>query len=176
MKKPSILNRKGFTLIEIIVCLVLLGGIGMGVAIYFTKSVEGFLLSKASSEACQKVNLALERLSREIKNMDSVSSSNASTLCFSRAGTSFCVASSGSTITMARNSGTAHVLIDGVTANGFSISLLNGNGNAWSNTTDLSGLARVSISLTLQIYGNITRTFFIDINPLFNSTVNSATR
>ena len=179
MKRSLFLRSKGFTLIEVIVCLILLGIIGTGVAMYFVNAVEGFLLTKATNEACQKVNLALERLSREIKNMDSVSSSTSTSLCFSREGTNFCVARSGSKITMARDSGKAYALIDGVidgvTANGFSVTLLDGDGNSWLVSTNLSGLSRVSISLTLQIYDSTTRTFSIDINPLFNSTVNSAT-
>lgn len=175
MKKSILLTPKGFTLIEMIVCLLLFGFLSVGVASYYAKSVEGYLLSTASSEACQKVNLAFERLAREIKNMDSVSSASSSSLCLNRGGAKFCFALSGSQLTLSRDSGAGWALIDGVT--GFSVSLLDGNGNTWSpsGADNLSELARVEISMTLQIYDDTNRTFSIDINPLFNNTVNSAT-
>jgi len=189
MKRSLFFNQKGFTLIEIIVCLILLGIIGIGVALYFVNAVEGFLLTKATNEAAQKVNLALERLSREIKNMDYVNQQGDKYICFSRDNTDFCIAKVNSEIQMNRSNtlpsaGSAgNVLIDNVT--GFSLKFWQGSDTTtgtWtmpvstdSDYQTLTGLSRVTITLVLEIFDNITRTFTIDINPLYNSTVDSAT-
>lgn len=189
MKRSLFFDQKGFTLIEIIVCLILLGIIGIGVAMYFVNAVEGFLLTKATNEASQKVNLALERLSREIKNMDYVSQKDTGHICFRRGNTDFCVAKVNSEIQMNRSNtlpsaGSAgNVLIDNVT--GFSLEFWQGSDTTTGTWTmpvaadpdyqTLSGLSRVTISLGLKIFDNTTRTFTIDITPLYTSTVNSAT-
>lgn len=187
MKKSLFLNSKGFTLIEVIVCLILLGVIGTAVAMYFANAVEGFLLTKATNEASQKVNLALERLSREIKHMDYITQQNAGYICFSRDNTEFCIAKVGPEIQVNRSNtvpstaSAGNALIDNITV--FNLEFWQGSdttNGTWTipsapNDETLAGLSRVTITLTLEIFDNTTRTFTMDINPLYNNTVDSAT-
>ncbi len=167
-------GQEGFSFIEMIATLVIMGIIGAGIAMYFVNSVEGFLLARANNEAFQKMALAVERLAREMKYMDAVSSTSANSICYTRDGTDFCVAMSGSNVVMTRESETAAALIDSV--NAFTLDFYDGDGNAWTTLADqtIDGLSRVVITLTVGVYSS-SQTISIDINPLFNSTVNSPT-
>jgi prepilin-type N-terminal cleavage/methylation domain-containing protein len=66
------LNQKGFTLIEIIVSLVLVGIIAAFSAMGVSSIVEGFLITKANAETTQKGQLAIARLVREFVCITSV--------------------------------------------------------------------------------------------------------
>ncbi len=180
MKTVAILSREeGFSLVEMIATLVILSIMGIGVAMYFVYNAQSFLMARATNEAYQKTSLAVERLAREIKKMDTVSQAATGTLRYSRDGTDFCVYLEGTNVRLSRStavpaSGNGPILIDNISA--FSLQFLDGSGNDWSLPSDnsLTGLSRVVITLTVDIY-NSSRTFSIDINPLFNNTVNSTT-
>jgi len=72
------LNQDGFTLIEIIISLVLVGIIAIFSAMGVSSIVEGFLITRANAETTQKGQLAMARLLREfvcITSVDPVTSS-----------------------------------------------------------------------------------------------------
>lgn len=72
LMKMKIMNEKGFTLIEIIATLVLVGVIvalaGAGVA----RIVEGLVFTKTTAATVQKGQVAATRLVNEFKNISSV--------------------------------------------------------------------------------------------------------
>lgn len=176
---PPLPGEKGFSLIEIIATLLIIGILGIGVASYFAYSVEGFLLARANNEAFQKVNTALERLVRETKNMDSIFQVGAGSMRYSRDGTNFGIARVGNTVRLIRadsipTAATGAVLIDDVS--GFGLQFLDAAGTAWTMPGDnsLTGLSRIVITLTVNVY-DASRTFSVDINPLYNNTIDGPT-
>lgn len=60
-------RQKGFTLIEIIVVLVLVGIMAALAGLGLTTGVRGYLIAAENAEMTQKAQLAMNRLSREIR-------------------------------------------------------------------------------------------------------------
>jgi prepilin-type N-terminal cleavage/methylation domain-containing protein len=70
---PLIRNQAGFSLIEIIAVLVLLGIMGVGMGFGISHIVKGYVLSRESVVVAGKAQLALLRMSREFKLIDAIS-------------------------------------------------------------------------------------------------------
>ena len=70
------MNENGFTLIEIIASLVILGLLGGTISVLVLgRVVDGFYLTKTNVETAQKGQIALNRLTKEFTNIVTVSSS-----------------------------------------------------------------------------------------------------
>lgn len=172
-------NQNGFTLIEIIATMVIMGIIGIGAALFLTHAAQGFLLARTNQTVYQKANIAMERLLLEMKYMDQVTSINTNSIQYERNDQAFAIALVSGTIKLNRgrqlpDADTGFVLIDDVAR--FNLSFENTNGNPWTiqANNSLSGLTKVNIDVTLTIEGT-TRRFTIDVNPLFNDMVNGPT-
>jgi prepilin-type N-terminal cleavage/methylation domain-containing protein len=67
-------NQKGFTLFEMIAVLILVGIIGAFVGLFLFTGVSGFITSKNASETALKAQIALDRISAELRHIDSLPS------------------------------------------------------------------------------------------------------
>ena len=76
------LSKNGFTLIEVIVFLVLVGIMAVMVGMGFVRITQGFLFSKMNAATLQKGQMAMTRISQEINNIVSISSLSATTITF----------------------------------------------------------------------------------------------
>ena len=65
-------NDKGFSLIEIIVVLVLIGILATGASLFLITGVKGYLFAAKNSETTMKVQNALERLTLELRDAISI--------------------------------------------------------------------------------------------------------
>jgi prepilin-type N-terminal cleavage/methylation domain-containing protein len=104
-------GQAGFSLVEMIAVLVLIGIMGAGAGFGISNIVNGFFLSRDAAATASKGQLALLRLSREFRVIKSVSSGSATSIQFkAKHGNAdvedktYTVTKSGSTITM--NDGT----------------------------------------------------------------------
>ena len=68
----SLLRPKGFVLIELVMTLILIGVIGGFAGLFIYKGIEGFLASKSNSEGALKAQIALDRLSAELRYVTEV--------------------------------------------------------------------------------------------------------
>lgn len=181
MKQPAhFLNTNGFTLIELIVSMVIIGLIGFGASLFFVYAAKGYMLTRANTELFQKTNLAMERLIRETKQMDTVYSVSATSISFQRDGEDFGISLVGTDLKLIRSSQLpdastpGSTLIDNVSA--FNLSFEDADGNTWTVPADnsLTGLSRIIIQLTIDIE-NTSRTFTMEVNPVYNDTINGPT-
>jgi len=62
----------GFILIEIVITLILVGFISVFVGLFLYTGINGFLASKRNSEAALKAQFALDRLSVELRRLQSL--------------------------------------------------------------------------------------------------------
>ena len=72
------MNRKptgGFVLIELVTTLILIGVIGAFAGLFLYTGVNGFLASKRNSETALKAQVALDRLSAELRHVESIQGS-----------------------------------------------------------------------------------------------------
>jgi prepilin-type N-terminal cleavage/methylation domain-containing protein len=63
----SLSSQKGFTLIELITTLILVGIIGAFASFFLFTGMQGFLASRFSSETALKAQIALDRISAELR-------------------------------------------------------------------------------------------------------------
>ena len=77
--QPSIRAQKGFTLVELIVTLVLVGIIGTFTTRFMYTGLNGYLKAKDTSEGALKAQIALDRISLELKDINNISEFNSDT-------------------------------------------------------------------------------------------------
>ena len=70
--QPSIGVQKGFTLVELIVTLVLVGIIGTFTTLFMYTGLNGYLRAKDTSEGALKAQIALDRISLELRDIDRI--------------------------------------------------------------------------------------------------------
>jgi prepilin-type N-terminal cleavage/methylation domain-containing protein len=66
---PAIRPQKGFTLVELIVTLVLVGIIGTFTTLFMYTGLNGYLRAKDTSEGALKAQIALDRISLELRDI-----------------------------------------------------------------------------------------------------------
>ncbi len=93
-------SHKGFTLIELVMTMVLIGVIAYIVASAMSTGLKAYFTTDFRKEALDQARIAMERMTREIRNVKSntdISTANATTFTF--------VDTSGTTISFALNAG-----------------------------------------------------------------------
>jgi prepilin-type N-terminal cleavage/methylation domain-containing protein len=70
-------SQKGFTLVELIVTIVLVGIIGTFTTLFVYTGLNGYLTVRDTSEGALKAQIALDRLSLELRDIDSITAFNA---------------------------------------------------------------------------------------------------
>jgi prepilin-type N-terminal cleavage/methylation domain-containing protein len=179
-KKVSV--EMGFTLLEMIISLTILGIIvamaGMGIVI----GTRGYILTKENTNMSQKAQLALSRLTREMKEVTAIRNENFND---SEAETNYIVYENlQGTRALTREgnyikmyvlnpgdlvvSGEGDPLLDEISedSTGFTISLWKGD-QSWRTTDDFSDLTRVDIAFTMKRTdsGITEKTFSTAVSP-----------
>ena len=70
--KMAATRQNGFILVELVVTLILVGFISAFVGLFLHTGINGFLASKRNSEAALKAQFALDRLSVELRRLQSL--------------------------------------------------------------------------------------------------------
>jgi prepilin-type N-terminal cleavage/methylation domain-containing protein len=162
-------KRAGFTLIEIIATLVLVGFLGALAGMGLLQGVEGYMLARDNAHLAQKAQVAGLRLARELMELSDVSSAAATSIRYTNPTGQHGIALVGASLKM--NDGalpgpaTGHILIENVTA--FTLTYFKG-GSAWqSGTDDIRDLTAIQISLSVaHPDGTIADQVFVtSINP-----------
>jgi hypothetical protein len=65
-------RQSGLILIEVVTTLILIGFIGAFAGFFLYNGISGFLTSKKTSEAALKAQIALDRISAELKHINSL--------------------------------------------------------------------------------------------------------
>ncbi len=162
-----IADQRGFTLIELIVVMVVLGILVAMGTLGLRQAMDGYNLAQANTRSTQKAQNALARITIELSHLTFDNSTGRYSVS----------AGSGNSITYTANFGGAdetHTidqnqslirfdaddtkpLTDGVAANGLQFSYLDGNGNSVGATS--ADMRLIGIALTAQVIGGVTRTY-----------------
>jgi prepilin-type N-terminal cleavage/methylation domain-containing protein len=161
MKKGS----KGFTLIEMIVVLVLVGILSAIAGIGLVQGVQGYIFARENAEISQKAQIVMARLSRELQEVSIIYSYSSTSIVFKNTYGDYALAKVGSEIRIiegqtAPTASTGDVLVDGVN----SLTLTYDP----STFSDIKTLATIRVDLVLNrtdSSGVSTASFTTQINP-----------
>lgn len=167
-KKRS--NNRGFTLIEVIFTLVLVGATATLAGMWIVNVANGYVFAKTNADTVQKAQLAMTRLTKEFQAIQSVNTTTGATtatrITYTRAqasssvGLNATVSQSGSVLLL-----DADILTDGVS--GFTLNYCNDTlptpacSSTWTSASRL-----IQVTLMLSGAGNPqSRTFTQRIVP-----------
>jgi prepilin-type N-terminal cleavage/methylation domain-containing protein len=169
-------DEKGFTLIEVIVTLVLVGITAALAGMWIVSVANGYVFAKMNANTVQKGQLAITRLERELTTIQSVTAASGTGITYIRTdnslGTVTCsVRQNGNELQLQQGTGaTWYPLTDSVSSGGFSLRYCNDIpssgtqvcGTDWPTT----GTRRIiEITLTLTGANNTPSTFVQRIAP-----------
>ena len=163
-------NESGFTLIEMIVVLVLVGIVAVIAAMGIVTGIHGYIFARDMAPISQKANLAMSRLSRELMEISTVTSSASNSISFSDSyGGLRAIAFVGSVSQIKINdsatvptAGTGYILIDNV--NSFALTYYKSDGTVWS-CCNANSLSSITIDVKVNHTYGTPLTFFTAINP-----------
>ena len=161
----------GFTLIEIVIVLLLIGILAVFSSRLLTTVVQGYVLARSSDEVAQKAQMALQRMTIELsyavpKLSTSSTTGNETTLNFiTNANTSsignHSISLNGTNLMYSQN-GTDYVLADGITTQGLHFTYYDNFTSAAANSFSNSTTTIIGISLTMRgdnWASDVSRTF-----------------
>jgi prepilin-type N-terminal cleavage/methylation domain-containing protein len=185
MKMSKNSNQSGFTLVEVIIVIVLMGILAVGLSLGLVKGVQNYVFASQATQLSQKAQVALARIDKELIDVTAVSYTSASMIdyyrpysppsCQQAAGCQYRIQMLNNNIYIEGISTvlSQQVLIDNV-AN-FTLTFFDYAGAAWGleagNT--VNNLAKISVLLTLTYGLNQTLTFNTTINPRQGSNLNA---
>lgn len=154
--KIRITNEKGFTLIEVIVSLVLVGIMAAIAGMGLVKIAEGYVFAKQNAEATQKAQVAMARIVKELSSATMINSTTtAPSVNYTRATSSLVTTPVTNNITLSGSTvkvgpvGTETILIDSVSA--FTMAYYDAAGTDLTATPAIpANIRRIDISLTVS--------------------------
>ena len=164
-------NQSGFTLVEVIVVLVLLGIVTAGLSGAIIFGAQHFIFAREANQLSQKAQLAMARMKRELVDVKSVSSAGATSIQYTLStGGEYMIALSGTTINMQGINPAigAQPLIDGLAAaNGGKTFLTyqKADGTTWTTADSINELAQIQTIIVLDFQGGTDLTYQTTINP-----------
>jgi prepilin-type N-terminal cleavage/methylation domain-containing protein len=143
----------GFTLIEIVAALVLLGLLGLFTTQLLSTVVRGFVLARSSDAVVQKAQIALQRMTSDFSYLTLVTSSSQNSITYTanfNGSETHTIALNGTTVTYTVDS-TAYVLTDAVAAtSGLQFTYFSNYAATASNTFASGTTTIIGISLTMH--------------------------
>jgi len=197
MKKSS----AGFTLIEVIVSLVLMGIVGIVAAMGLMQGIKAYAITRTSSETVQQTEYALNRIKLEFMNMDSVTAASSESITFTTNKVINRISEPPISYTIARDSinkqiiftvgvgagAVSNPLLTGVGTGGAFLTYTKNDGGAWAPANGFgsnspcsssdsccdSSLNNITINLIItRSDGGGNLTFTTSINPRNNECTN----
>lgn len=166
-------RQSGFTLVEAIVVIVLIGILAVFGGAGFKQMIQGYVQSSQALGASMKVTNAMARTYRELQQLTGIDEANPAFVRYTRNGTALAIGFVGTAVKMDMDgdepsAAKGHVLLGDVSA--FALEYLDRDGNQWTVGDGMEELYIIRVSVTLDI-GN-GATVQTEINPLYNQTMN----
>ena len=177
-------KQAGFTLIEIIVTLILIGILASFAGFGIVSAVKGYLFAKNNTIIAGKAQVAMSRMTRELLDLRAVphpAANPSSSIEFDKVLEKIAIGQSGSEIRIKKGSlgstldyTTGDVLANQVITGGLSFAYKKGSAN-WVAGDDITLLSHIVISLTMNGVGEGSNyTFTTTVSPRNNGNAGGA--
>jgi prepilin-type N-terminal cleavage/methylation domain-containing protein len=143
-------TRDGFTLIEVIATLLLVGIIAVFGGMFLADGIKGYLFARNNIETSQKTTIARERIRRELAIISSVSTAGINTITFKNSLGQRTLGLDGSNVRLTLGTGSlssGDVLLGDV--NGFTVTYTSYDGSTWTISDNATQLAEISVTMTV---------------------------
>ena len=164
----KIKNQRGFSLIEMMVVVVILGLITLGLVTFFTGGAKSWVAGQSQLEAQRNARQAMDRMVREIRESDSINNSSIITNIsfntpFEVDAISYSLSVSGNSIIRQKN-GNSTTLIDDVLK--FEVTYWNSSEVEKTPSSESDEISKVCIILEVDVDGdeNADITLGTDVN------------
>lgn len=153
MRKHPAYNENGFTMIEVIVSLVLIGIMAALAGMFFVAITRGYIFTQQNNETSLKAQVAMAKMVKEIGSLrietDTITAAAATSITFTRSATSHTITRASAQIQF-----DGIPLVDNVTV--FTLTYFDKDGVA---TATLANIRRVDITLSMQGAEGVVSTF-----------------
>jgi prepilin-type N-terminal cleavage/methylation domain-containing protein len=152
MKATKLHRQQGFTLVEVIAVLILMGIVALALATTMVTAVEGYLFTKDSADGAQKGQLALARISKELLQATAITTATSTIVAYTTPAGSFQIVKNNDVITLQKTDSPAYgpqTLIDNVETNYGTESFLvfeKLDGSSWSTADNINTLHAVKVT------------------------------
>lgn len=166
-QKPG---NAGFTLIETIIVLALVGIMATGFSFGLIKGVESYLFASEATQLSQKAQIAMARIKKELTDAENIHTATPTTIAyqFSLDGETYEIQYSGNKIDMTRyidgRPEESGILIGGVSETQVLFSYFKADGSEWDKN-NFNELSQIRVFLSLQQSSGQTLNFQTTINP-----------
>lgn len=186
MKQLKLKNEMGFTLIEVIVVMILIGIVAVALSGIIVYAINNYIFGRDVGQLSQRAQLALARIDKELIDATVITFASQDQITYaSSSGDIYILLRNGNQITLNKNGTGAQILINGLTAsnggNNFLSYFRSDGTTAWTTADGFSNLnnnanylATIKVWITLDIPNTTNHLDFeYTINPRSNGLLNA---
>ena len=172
-------NSRGFTLIEVIASMVIMGIVAVVAAMGLVQGVQAYVTTRINTETLQRAEFALNRLKLEFMVMDGVTAADANSITFTSnysnrgEGAIYAITHTGTVINLSAGDGVNPLLTNLTAGEGAFLAYRNTAGGAWTPGQGFNALHTITVQLVIpRPDGQDNFTFTTAVNPRNNGLAN----